>query len=213
MTDDDGIRAAVRHFASEAPPPADLLDRALAQATRRYRWRLGLGAIGACAALVAGSFAGAVALDRSPSHRGAEPANDPTTSMATADVPPDLTGKALADALGLQAFVNCGWIIQVEKGLSYCMNGDWPELVQAEVMYQLRGYERTDTVEQLAQMHLQLRTLGTSGMSVDEQRDFMTRFHDLENQLFEEQGRHPYTGFEPSTETTDTTSTEPTTTG
>jgi hypothetical protein len=199
--DDDGLRNAVRDLVADTHPPTDLLDRALTKATRRRRWLVGLGAAAASAALVGGSFAGAIALERSPSHGGVRPAGDATSTIGLDEVPADLTGKALADAMGLQVVMNCGASMQVAKNpyLTLCLpdSWEWESVEGQEILLQLRGYERTEAMRAFAE---QEAIAHQYGLNPDREpgswAEIAERLEQLRAQLYAEQGEHPENGFE-----------------
>jgi len=212
MTNDEQIRDAIQVYAAGSTPP-DVLDRALAHASRRRRVRVGAGVAAATLGLVAGTFAGATALARSD-HTGSGPSDGPTTSAPPSEAEiATLTGKELADALGLQAVRCSGWQVEVADDLSYCMGDGWSRVEVQELMYQMRGYQRTDTLVGLAETEVEMEDLSRErndaeydpGLA-DQIRETWTRRNDLLDQLMAEQGKHPYTGFE----SPDATATSPT---
>jgi hypothetical protein len=199
-TDEQQIRDSVRAYAAGSGPPADLLNRALEQASRRRRVRMGIGVASTALALVAGTFAGATALARSD-RSGSPPTDEPTTAAPSEEQIAQLTGKNLADALGLTAVVGCGIGLQVAKDplVTLCLpaNTGWSPVEEQEIMLQLRGYERTDAMRAFAEQQAKMQQFGRDpDRDATDWPDLANESERLKAQLEAEQGAHPENGFE-----------------
>jgi hypothetical protein len=204
MNSDERVRDALVGSVARATAPADLLDRSLAQAVKRRRRQI---VFGTCVATVAIAVTAAVGTAAVVDHNGRSstgPTTDtPTTAAPTGPVE-DLTGQELADALGLIRMPSCHSVVAgVADGATFCMDGPYSPVEVEEFIYQLRGYERTQTVVDLAEVTVQLRQMGGGGGpetadEIDQLRDLMQRRSELFDQLYAEQGQHPPTDYRPA---------------
>jgi hypothetical protein len=200
MNTDDLIQESMRRLTTPDVRTTDLMARALTRASRRRRIRLALGAVVATTAIVAGTSVTTLALSGTWHSSSPHPSGQPTATTPTGPIE-DLTGKALADALGLMLVTDChGAIQQVNKdGAWLCLGGDWSTYEGQLLSYQLRGYERTDTLIAMAETYVAMEEArSASGPDSDtpDKLDLWVQYNALRDQLVAEQGAHPYTGFE-----------------
>jgi hypothetical protein len=201
MNPDDLIHASMRRLTPPDVPTADLMARALTRATRRRRIRLVVGAVVVASAIVAGTSVTTLALSGSLPGSRPGPADQPTTTTTPTGPIEELTGKALADALGLTVVSDCrNGMQQVNTdGMWVCFGRGWSMYETQLLSYQIRGYERTDTLIAMAEKYVEMDQEygeGGYGRHSPDEPSLWQEYNVLRDQLIAEQGAHPYTGFE-----------------